>query len=444
MRHAGKNFHATAITLAALIASACGTGASTPSPTTQVEPPPATPFAVDRNGDREVIRFLEQRVKQNPEDFIAYNKLNGYYLQLARESGDVKYLELAERAARASLKVVADEMNVGGLAGLAQAAHNLHDFAGARDHGERLVALDPLKSYPYQILGDALLELGDYEKAEEAFFQMQKVTGELVTFSNEVRFARLDQLHGRTGAMKTRYRNALLIASERVPPVPEEVAWCRWQLGEAAFAEGDYEKAEQSYRDALTTYPDYYRALASLGRVRAARGDLAGAIEQYEKVVKLLPDPVFVAALGDLYKLAGRAGEAARQYALVEHIARLSELNGQLYNRQLAIFYADHDLKPAEAYELAQKEYVVRHDINGADTLAWTALKAGRVPEAQAAIKEALRFNTQDAKLFYHAGLISRAAGDENAARAWLSRAMKLNPKFDPWLSANSQSRLAE
>ncbi|MDQ3754163.1 MAG: hypothetical protein M3371_05460, partial [Acidobacteriota bacterium] len=124
--------------------------------------------------------------------------------------------------------------------------------------------------------------------------------------------------------------------------------------------------------------------------------------------------------------------------------ARLSELNGELYNRQLAMFYADHDLKLEEAYTLAKKEYDARRDIYGADALAWTALKAGKIPEAQAAIKEALRFNTQDAKLFYHAGLIARAAGDGRAARDWLTRALKLNPKFDPLQAANAQRALAE
>ena len=58
-------------------------------------------------------------------------------------------------------------------------------------------------------------------------------------------------------------------------------------------------------------FPNYYRALASLGRVRAARGDMSGAIEQYECVTRALPDPVFVAALGDLYHLTGREKNAA-------------------------------------------------------------------------------------------------------------------------------------
>ena len=78
------------------------------------------------------------------------------------------------------------------------------------------------------------------------------------------------------------------------------------------------------------------------GRIRAARGDLAGAIVQYERVVHLVPDLTFVAALGDLYALVGRDQAAAAQYELVETIAQLSTANGLLLNRPLALFYADH------------------------------------------------------------------------------------------------------
>ena len=123
--------------------------------------------------------------------------------------------------------------------------------------------------------------------------------------------------------------------------------------------------------------------------------------------------------------------DADRQYELVEQIGRLSELNGTLYNRGLALFYADHDLKTEEAYTMAAKEYEARRDIYGADAVAWTALKAGKISEAQAAIKEAMRFGTQDAKLFYHAGMIAQAAGDTTVARKYLQRTLALNPKFN-------------
>ena len=51
-------------------------------------------------------RFLENRVKQDPEDFIAYNKLATRYLQRLRETGDLTYVTLASRAAEASLAIL--------------------------------------------------------------------------------------------------------------------------------------------------------------------------------------------------------------------------------------------------------------------------------------------------------------------------------------------------
>jgi tetratricopeptide (TPR) repeat protein len=251
-------------------------------------------------------------------------------------------------------------------------------------------------------------------------------------------------LRGQTDIAKHRFSTALIVAVDLGPPSREAVAWCRWQLGEVAFSTGDYETAESHYRDALITYPNYYRALASLGRVLAARGDLAGGIEQLERAARILPDAGFVALLGDLYKLAGRDREATASYELVEQIARLDALNGALYNRQIAIFYADHDMKADEAYRSAEKEFQSRKDIYGADALAWAALKAGKVAEAQSAIKEALRLGTRDAKLYYHAGMIAKAAGDRTAARSHLERALKLSPQFDPLQAEVARKTLQE
>ena len=87
---------------------------------------------------------------------------------------------------------------------------------------------------------------------------------------------------------------------------------------------------------------------------------MLSATTEAERAVRILPDLSSVALLGDLYNAAERKREAAAQYALVEQIARLTTLNGALYNRQLALFYADHDVKAEEAYSLASKEYEVQ------------------------------------------------------------------------------------
>jgi len=404
-----------------------------------------SPVPAARTADKETIRFLEQRVQRDTDDFIALNRLAGSYLQRVRETGDLTYLQLASRAARTSLAALPAEQNTGGLIALAQAEYAAHDFVAARDHARRLVELEPGKAPPLQVLGDALLELGEYAQADDALRRMQRLGGiqGLTRVASEERLARWAALHGDTDGARRHLESALATVLALPVPPPEAVAWVRWQLGELAFSQGDYADAERAYRDSLTTCPDYWRALASRGRVRAARGDLAGASEQYERVVRILPDPTFVAALGDLYGATGRHAEATAEYALVEQIGRLGAAGGTLYDRQLALFHADHDLQGAEAYASAAQAYEARRDIYGADAVAWTALKAGRIDAARAASTEALRLGTRDARLLYHAGMIARAAGNEAVARDYLGRALALNPYFDLRQAAVARTTLA-
>lgn len=424
----------------ALALSGCGVLSTSSSSTAPPPLPAATALPSGAESTATAIRFLEERVSRDYDDFIAYNKLAGYYLQRQRETGSLTYLDLALRAAKASLTAMPAEMNKGGLAMLAQAEYSSHEFTSARDHALQLTALDRVNSHPYQILGDASLELGDYDKAASAFLQMDRLSS--VSVGTQTRLARAKLLRGQTDDATRRLLAALNLALEEEPPSPETIAWIRWQLGEVAFSVGDYPKSEQHYRDALVTFPDYYRALASLGRTRAALGDTAGAIELYERAIQIIPDPTFAAALGDLYKLAGREKDAADMYALVEHIGKLSATSGVLYNRQLALFYADHDIKAQEAYQNAKNEYTIRRDVYGADAVAWTALKAGQLAEAQSEIKLALRLGTRDARIFYHAGMIALMAGDRAAAREQIKRAVALNPQFDPLQAVNARKAL--
>jgi tetratricopeptide (TPR) repeat protein len=387
------------------------------------------------------IEFLEHRVRDDPLDIIALDKLAGQYLQRVRETGDVTYLRLATRAAEMSLAAVPAEENVAGLAALAQAEHASHRFAEARDHARQLVALDGGQAYPYQLLGDAFLELGAYDEAGEAYRQMRRrrPTG----VATESRRARMALLHGAPRRAAVHLEAALANALAAPAPSRESVAWCRWQRGEVAFMIGDYAEAERWQRQALAGYPDYPHALASLARARAALGDRDGAIELYERAVSILPDPSVVAALGDLYAVAGRDSEARTEYALVEAIARLNAAQGALYDRQIAMFHADHDTELAEGHASAISAFAVRRDVYGADAVAWTAYKVGSIDEARAAIQEALRLGTRDTRLFFHAGMIARAAGDTAMARAYLARALRVSPNFDPLQGDVARAALA-
>ena len=59
-------------------------------------------------------------------------------------------------------------------------------------------------------------------------------------------------------------------------------------------------------------------------------------------------------------------------------------------------------------------------------------------------MRDALRLGTRDAKLLYHAGMIARAAGEKEAARDYLKRALKLNPQFDPLQATIARKAMGE
>ncbi len=189
--------------------------------------PPATPLASDTDQVIATIRSLEEKVKQNPDDFIAYTKLAGYYLQRQRETGSSDYLSLASRAARASLAVVPAERNYSGLAVLAQAEYASHNFAIARDHALQLTKLASTKSVGLEILSDALIELGEYDNARRILDRMRSL-GEK-TSGSQSRLGKYALLYGRPKDAVQYLSEALVLALEQTPPSRETVAWCRWQ-----------------------------------------------------------------------------------------------------------------------------------------------------------------------------------------------------------------------
>jgi tetratricopeptide (TPR) repeat protein len=94
-------------------------------------------------------------------------------------------------------------------------------------------------------------------------------------------------------------------------------------------------------------------------------------------------------------------------------------------------YWLDHDKNLTEALTLAQREYDVRKDVFTCDTLAWAFFKNGRLSEANALMKEALRLGTRDARIFYHAGTIYDGLGDRRNAAKYLALALEISPVFD-------------
>jgi tetratricopeptide (TPR) repeat protein len=382
-------------------------------------PLPAEPTAADNH-----IAYYQRILQRNPRDARTYHRLGDALIRKARESGDVSYFARAEEALRKSLELV--PASAGAWRHLAYAAYSRHEFDQATVHARKAIELDPGDGHAWGVLGDALLETGGYLEAEEAYRRMMNIEADLHALS---RRAGLRSVRGDSAGAVADLERA--VAEGRAARRPaESVAWALAQLGGEHFAVGQLERAEARYLEALQTYPNYHRGLAGLAQVRAAQHRHEEAITLYTRSIAIVPLPEHVAALGDVFTRRGRGEDARRQYDLVEYIGHLSSVNRTLYNRELAYFYADHDRKLETALDLARSELSVRRDVYAYDVLAWALLKNGRGGEARAAIAEALKLGTRDAKLFFHAGLIHAALGEDDQAREYLGRALATNPHF--------------
>src|SRR5207244_6069464 len=138
--------------------------------------------------------------------------------------------------------------------------------------------------------------------------------------------------------------DVLKLAVEATRPAGETAGWMHWQLGNLDFNTTAPENAAAEYESALDAFPEYVHAVAGNARLAAARGDYDKAIELYRDVTARQPVVEYVAALGDVYRAAGRSVEAQHQYDLVGAIDELYRANGIDTDLEMALYQADHDL----------------------------------------------------------------------------------------------------
>lgn len=372
----------------------------------------------------ELVDFWLARVERNPRDYISYANLGGTFIRLARETGDVDSYSRAEAALEKALEINPDYSSA--ISYMAAVLYAKHDFAGALERAERIYSFDPGAAQALAVVGDSHLELGDYGEAQSAYDKLLELSQTPPVYS---RLARLTELKGHPQEAIELLRRAAAEADDGVTS-QESLAWYRLQLGNLYFNTGKIESAEAEYQRSLKAFPAYVHALAGLAKVRAARGDYGDAASLYGKVVDRYPIPEYVAALGDVYLAAGREDEASQQYDLVAAIDKLYKANGVNTDLQMALFFADHDLRLGEALRQARTEYERRGSIQAADVLAWALYKSGQYEEAREYSREALRLGTQDALMLFHAGMIYDRLGEYEKARDHLERAIQINPGF--------------
>jgi tetratricopeptide (TPR) repeat protein len=367
-----------------------------------------------------LIAQLQARVRDEPADWRSLASLGAAYVQQARVTADPSYYPKAEGVLDRSLRIQS-RGNFAAYVGRGSLEAARHDFSGALRDGERAAAIDPYSADVYGVIGDAQIELGRYR---EAFATFQKMVDTKPTLASYARVSYARELQGDVAGAVTAMKEALAAAGSS-----SDAAWASFQLGELAFNSGHVEHAAADYRRARALDSQYIPPQAGLAKVAWGRGRIADAIRGYERVTALYPLPEYVIALGDLYRVSGRAELARQQTDVVRAEETLFQANGVNVDLEIALYNADHG-RPTVALQAARDEWARRHSIHVADALGWALYANGRYRSAERYARLALRLGTRNALFFFHAGMIQDRLGDAVQARSLLRTAVDINPHF--------------
>ena len=378
------------------------------------------PSPAGNSGTDRALAVVLAKLREKNDDPVRWVNLGDVLAQMMRDTADETFYGHAETAYQFALRLQPGSADA--LAGMAWVTGGRHQFDKSREWAERALAADPGNAAACGILGDAALELGDYDGAYTHYQKMMDLKPDLSSWS---RGAHLLHLTGDSKKGMWLMEKAIKAGG----PFAENTAWCRAKLAMMLFNQGAYISAAQTLEPSLKVGSKNTHVLLAAGRIAAAREDLEAAEKYFQTVIESGPNHDALVALGDLRAVAGNADEAEKFYAQVEALEAAQTARVGHSHLAMAKFYADHDRKPIEALRMAEVRKLTRN-VNEADTLAWVYFKNGDQPHAIEAIKRALSQKTQDAEIHFHAGMIAAKFGDRVSAQNHLQTALSLNPRF--------------
>jgi tetratricopeptide (TPR) repeat protein len=361
---------------------------------------------------------------------MAWVNLGSALMQRSREGTQAdEYYDRAESAFRQALQVSPDHAEA--TVGLAWIYSSRHQFDQGIEWAQKAIRLDAANQDAYALLGDAAVELGNYQEALEHYQKCLDLGPNLASYS---RAAHLLFITGDSSKARLLMQKAI----DAGGPYAENTAWCQAQLAMMLFETGALIAADQQLEQGLQIAQNNRHLLAAMARVKTAKKEYEAAIACCHKALAVARDHDVLVLLGDLYALSGKDKAAEEQFRQVLELQGGHDHgNGEVHahtsdhgNALLAKFLADHDRNLDEALLQAEKAFKQYKNVFVTDTLAWCYYKEGRYKEASDTIAAALRLGTPKAEILFHAGMIHTKLGDRPTAQKYLYQALSLNPHF--------------
>ncbi len=386
------------------------------------------------------IAFYEQRVKRDIVDQISARTLAQQYMQRFRETGDIDDVKRSMVQARRAIALQPGN-NSAAYEVLASAETALHLFRSALAHDEFAHRDNPFDTNAVGQIASLDMELGRYDAAAAVVaapaLKHPQDPGLLAVLG------RYYELTGRLNDARALLERGSIVFDNVSDNSAQSRAWFHFRAGELAFSAGAVDEAKQDERDAITIFPRYSQPFNSLARFCWATKDWQCALEAATKGSDIVPLPETLGYKADAQRALGDAAGAARTDALIVAIERIGNAY-RVSDRLLAVYYSEHGIRLDDALKIARREIGVRgNEIYAQDTLAWAAAMDGHWTEAREAMQKAIRFDTEDSRLQYHAGVIAAHFNDRPEAKRRFTRALQLNGQFHPRYADDARQRLA-
>ena len=274
-----------------------------------------------------------------------------------------------------------------------------------------------------QLKADINFQEGRYLDAKSGY---ERAIKESRTWDNLVRLAYFEAKMGEAAGAEQLYAEA---EEEITAKEMRSYAWVELQRGLLDLSHGRYAETEAHYHRAGEAYSGYWLIDEHIAELRGAHGKFDEAVMLYEAVVDHLPKPELQQAIGELYTLMDKPGQARAWLDQALAAYSKSVQRGDVhYYHHLADFYADVRENGTEAVMWARKDLELRQNFATEGALAWALYRNGEFAEALNLVERALSSGVRDARLLYHAAMIHLASGQSEAGKQLLAEAAQINP----------------
>ena len=152
--------------------------------------------------------------------------------------------------------------------------------------------MNPRDAFNYGVIGDAHLELGEYDDGYAAFDQMGALR------PGPPAYARVAYALELKGDLDGALDSMRMAADGTSAHDAEAQAWHYAQIGNLLLQRGRLGDARREFERALFTFPNHPYAMGGLARVKIADGDHAGAFAIDQLFADRTPEMAFM--IGDL------------------------------------------------------------------------------------------------------------------------------------------------